>query len=129
MMDKSIFLAEFWGWYLIIFFGLIIINTKRVKQMMEYVKDEKFLLLISFIAIIIGLINILLHNIWSSDWRLIITLFGWIALFKGMLFFSFPEVAKNQIKKFMSKWLPYMLIFLFMMGLYLLNKSYNYLIY
>jgi hypothetical protein len=128
-MVKSIYLAEFWGWYLIVFFGLIIFNSKRIKQMLDYIKDEKFLLLISFIAITIGLINIVIHNIWSSDWRIIITLFGWIALFKGIMFFSFPEIAKRQVERFSTKWLPYMLIFLFFMGLYLLNKVYNYIIY
>ncbi|MDH3382104.1 MAG: hypothetical protein OEL54_05325 [Flavobacteriaceae bacterium] len=128
-MDNSILLAEFWGWYLIVFFSLIIINTKRIKQMLDYVKDEKFLLLMSFIAIIIGLINIIIHNIWSSDWRVIITLFGWVALFKGILFFSFPDLAKNEVMKFSTKWLPYILILLFFMGLYLLNKVYNYIIY
>lgn len=128
-MDNSIFLAEFWGWYLIVFFSLIIINTKRIKQMLDYVKDEKFLLLFSFIAIIIGLINIIIHNVWSSDWRVIITLFGWSALFKGILFFSFPGFAKNKVMKFSTKRLPYILILLFFMGLFLLNKVYNYIIY
>lgn len=128
-MDKSFFLAEFWGWYLIVFFSLIIINTKRIKQMLDYVKDEKFLLLISFIAIIIGLINIIIHNVWSSDWRVIITLFGWSSLFKGILFFSFPDLVKNKVMKFSTKLLPYILILLFFMGLYLLNKVYNYIIY
>lgn len=128
-MANSILLAEFWGWYLIIFFGLIIINTKRIKQMLDYVKDEKFLLLISFIAIIIGLINIITHNIWPSDWRIIITLIGWLVLFKGIVFFSFPDIAKNQVLKFSVKWLPFVLIFLFFMGLYLLNKVYNFIIY
>lgn len=128
-METSIFLAEFWGWYLMIFFAILIINSKRIKQMFDYVKDEKLLFVVSFIAIILGLINILLHNKWTSDWRIIITLFGWIALFKGIMFFSFPELAKNQLLKFRKNWKPAMLLFLFFMGLYLLNKVYHFLIY
>ena len=128
-MDKSLFLAEFWGWYLIIFFAIILINTKRIKQMIDYIKDEKFLFIVSFIAIIIGLINILLHNIWTSDWRIIITLFGWGALFKGIMFFSFPRMAKKQVINFKAKWVTFILIFLFFMGLFLLNKVYHFLIY
>ncbi|MDP2088564.1 MAG: hypothetical protein Q8J84_04100 [Flavobacteriaceae bacterium] len=128
-MNTSIFLAEFWGWYLIIFFVILIINTKRIKQMFDYIKDEKLLFIVSFMAIIIGLINILLHNIWTSDWRIIITLFGWIALFKGIVFFSFPDLAKKQLKNFQVKWVLFILMFLFFMGLYLLNKVYHFLIY
>ncbi|MDO9261031.1 MAG: hypothetical protein Q7U08_03735, partial [Flavobacteriaceae bacterium] len=78
-MNTSIFLAEFWGWYLMIFCAILVVNTKRIKQMFDYVKDEKLLFIVSFIAIIIGLINILLHNIWTADWRIILTLFGWVA--------------------------------------------------
>lgn len=128
-MDRTLFLAEFWGWFLIIFFFIIIVNTKRIVQMFQYIKDEKLLFVISFIAIIIGLVNILLHNIWTSDWRIIITLFGWIALFKGIVFFSFPDVAKKKIMQFQKNWVIFILIFLFFMGLYLLNKVYFFLIY
>ncbi len=98
-------------------------------QMFDYVKDEKLLFIISFIAIIIGLINILIHNIWTTDWRIFITLFGWIALFKGIIFFSFPNIAKKELMKFRKNWVLIILIFMFFMGIYLLNKVYHFLIY
>ena len=73
-MDVSIFLAKFWGWYLLIFFLILSLNPKRIKQIFDDLEDEKFLIITSFIAIIIGLLNILSHNIWEPNWTIIITL-------------------------------------------------------
>lgn len=128
-MEKSLILAEFWGWYLIVFFTIIMINTKRVKQMYEYVKDEKLLFIISLIAIIIGLINIMMHNLWTSDWRITITLFGWIALFKGIIFFSYPKLVNQKILSYWLKWFPFLMVFMLFLGLFLLNKVYHFIIY
>jgi len=77
MENISFFLAKFWGWYLIIFFTILSFNPKRILQLLKDLQDQKFVILISFTAIIIGLLNILTHNIWEADWRLIITLIGW----------------------------------------------------
>ena len=90
-MENSIFLAKFWGWYLIIFFVILTFNPRRIKQIFSDLKDEKFLILSSFLLIIIGLLNILFHNIWEANWKLIITLMGWISLYIGLLLFIFPK--------------------------------------
>jgi len=90
MENISLFLAKFWGWYLIIFFFILSFNPKRIVQIIKDLEDQKFVILISFLAIIIGLLNILFHNIWESDFRLIITLIGWIALLIGLALFIFP---------------------------------------
>lgn len=128
-MDKSIFLAEFWGWYLIIFFFILVLNTKRIKQMLDFVKDEKWLLFMSIVAIILGLLSVIYHNIWTNDWRIIITLFGWIALFKGIFFFAFPKLTNKWFNNFQVKWVQFILIIMLFGGIYLLNKAYSFLIY
>ena len=91
MENISIFLAKFWGWYLIIFFVILTFNPKRIRQIFSDLKDEKFLITTSLVAIIVGLLNILAHNIWEPNWKLIITLIGWIALFIGLALFVFPK--------------------------------------
>ncbi len=123
-MDISIFLAKFWGWYLIIFFVLLLFYPKRIKQLFEYAKDEKFMLLSSFLAITIGLLNIVAHNIWKADWRVIITLFGWLALSKGIVRFTFPHVAMKLINQFSFKWFHFIMFLLFIVGVMLLNQAY-----
>lgn len=124
-MDVSIFLAKFWGWYLIIFFVILSFNPSRIKQILEYAKDQKFAILASFLAIIIGLLNILFHNIWEANWTIIITLLGWTALLKGVVMFIFPVKAIQTIDFINIKLIQAVYIFLFMCGVYLLNMGYE----
>ncbi|WP_242158926.1 hypothetical protein [Aestuariivivens sediminis] len=124
-MDISIFLAKFWGWYLIIFFLILSLNPKRIKQIFTDLKDEKFLIISSFMAILFGLINILLHNIWEPNWKFIITLMGWISLILGLLLFIFPKRTIAFLQFINIKLVQVIYTLLFFTGLFLLNMVYN----
>lgn len=129
MENISIFLAKFWGWYLIIFFLILSFNPKRILQIIKDLNDEKFAILASFIAIIIGLLNILFHNIWEGDWRLIITLIGWLALFEGLVLFIFPKRAVNWFDYINIKFVQLIYMLLFLVGVFLLNMAYGIVLY
>lgn len=124
-MDNSIFLAKFWGWYLIIFFFILSYNPKRIKQIFDDLNDEKFLIISSFIAIIVGLLNILFHNIWTLDWKLIITMIGWVSLFIGLSLFIFPRPTISWLTIINIKLVQVIYILLFLLGLFLLNVAYG----
>jgi len=128
MENISLFLAKFWGWYLIIFFFILSFNPKRIVQIIKDLEDQKFVILISFLAIIIGLLNILFHNIWESDFRLIITLIGWIALLIGLALFIFPKRTIKWLDIINIKFVQVLYILLFLMGIFLLNKSYGFIV-
>ena len=129
MDDVSIFLAKFWGWYLIIFFLILSFNPKRIVQVIKNLEDQKFVVVISFAAIVIGLLNILFHNIWEDDWRIIITLIGWIALFMGLSLFIFPKRTVLWLDYLNIKFVQVIYMLLFFVGLFLLNMGYGILIY
>ncbi|MEW7279512.1 hypothetical protein ABW636_13035 [Aquimarina sp. 2201CG1-2-11] len=124
-MDVSVFLAKFWGWYLIVFFFVLSFNPSRIKEVFENLKDQKFLIITSFIAIVIGLINILLHNIWESNWKFIITSIGWIALGLGLLLFVFPIATIKWLKFINIKLVQILYVLLFLAGVFLLNRAYE----
>jgi hypothetical protein len=128
-MNTSIFLLKFWGWYCVVFFIVLSFNPKRIRQIIDDLKDQKFTILISFIAIIIGLVNILLHNIWEPNIFLLVTLFGWTSLIKGMLFFIFPNQMVKLITLFNIKFVQVSYILLLLMGMFLLNKAYGIVLY
>lgn len=123
-MENSLVFAKFWGWYLIIFFFILSLNPKRIKQIFDDLKDEKFLILSSFIAIIIGLINIIFHNIWEPNYKIIITLIGWFSLFIGLALFIFPKPTVAWLKITNIKFVQVIYTLLFLIGLYLLNVAY-----
>ncbi|GAL65798.1 hypothetical protein [Jejuia pallidilutea] len=129
MENTSIFLAKFWGWYLIIFFVILSFNPKRIRQVFLDLKDEKFLIIAAFMAIIIGLLNILFHNIWEPNWKLIITLIGWLALFEGLLLFVFPKRTVALLNFINIKFVQVIYMLLFLVGVFLLNIAYGLVTY
>lgn len=124
-MDNSMLFAKFWGWYLIIFFLILSLNPKRIKQIFTDLNDEKFLILSAFIAIIIGLINIIFHNIWELNYKLIITLIGWFSLFIGLALFVLPKQTVSFLELVNIKLVQVIYMLLFFVGLYLLNTTYG----
>lgn len=124
-MENSIFLAKFWGWYLIIFFFVLTLNPKRIKQLFDDLNDEKFLILTAFIAIIIGLVNIIFHNFWELNYKIIITLIGWFSLFIGLALFIFPKLTVAFLIVSNIKFVQVIYTLLFLVGLFLLNVVYR----
>ncbi len=124
-METSILLAKFWGWYLIIFFLILSFNPKRIKQIFSDLKDEKFLIISSFMAILVGLLNTLFHNIWEPEWILIITLMGWFSIFIGLSLFIFPKQTVSALELINIKLVQLIYTLLFLIGLFLLNMAYN----
>lgn len=98
-MIISFFLAKFWGSFILIFALLIIFRPKMKELMFQLVEDDATLINFAFITLILGLINITIHNVWTWDFRLVITLFGWFALLKGVIRFAAPEFSRTTIKK------------------------------
>lgn len=124
-MDSSILLAKFWGWYLIIFFFILSLNPKRIKQIFNDLKDEKFLIIFSFMSIIVGLLNTLFHNIWEPNYKIIITLIGWASLFLGLALFMFPKQTVKWLEIINIKMVQVIYTLLFLIGLFLLNEAYK----
>lgn len=124
-MESSMFLAKFWGWYLIIFFLILSLNPKRIKQIFTDLNDEKFLIITAFVAIIVGLVNILFHNVWELSWKIIITLIGWTSLFIGLLLFIFPKRTIAGLQLINIKLVQVIYMLLFFTGLFLLNAAYG----
>ena len=124
-METSIFLGKFWGWYLIIFFLVLSFNPKRIRQIFEDLKDQKFVIIIAFMAIVIGLLNILFHNTWESDWTIIITLMGWGVLLEGLLLLAFPNLIAKWLEYIHIKLVQVLYVLMFLVGIFLLNIAYN----
>jgi hypothetical protein len=124
-MDISNFLTAFWGWYLIIFFVILSFNPKRIKQIFGDLKDQKFTILAAFLAIIIGLLCVLAHNIWEPDHRVVVTLLGWISLFLGLSLFIIPNIVAGWLEYINMKLVQVFYVALLFIGIYLLNVVYG----
>lgn len=124
VMNTSEFLTAFWGWYLLIFFLVLTFNPKRIRQIFEDLKDHKFAILAAFLAIIIGLLNILAHNIWEPDVRVVVTLLGWTSLLLGLALLIIPKTVSAWLEYLNVKLVQVLYIALLFIGFYLLNEVY-----
>ena len=103
-MENTIFLAKFWGWILVIPCLIFLVRGKVLaEEIFRLLGDRSFNFLSGYIALIIGLITVILHNVWVADWRVIITILGWIALIKGIVRIGFPETTKKLVPTFRDK--------------------------
>lgn len=102
-MDISIFLAKVLGLYIVIESIGMLLNTQRLRSIADQIVNNGALLLIAgTLSLITGIIFVVVHNLWEPDWRILITIIGWIALIKGIIEVVFPQVSQKLLTKFMA---------------------------
>ena len=91
-MDTTLFLAQFWGWLMVIL-GLLFFFRKPsvLASLFRLAEDKVFVATSGYLSLILGLVTLILHNVWVKDWEVLITIFGWAALLKGMARISLPN--------------------------------------
>jgi hypothetical protein len=96
-MEISIFLAKSLGLYFIIVSVGMLLNGNKLKPILvDFLKDPGMVLMSGFLALIIGILIVVSHNIWVMGWPVIITVLGWFSLFKGIIRFMCPEMVINK---------------------------------
>ena len=118
----SIFFARLWGSFFIIF-GLLFIITRQLGKTIEMTDDKAFVISTGYITLLMGLVTVILHNVWAWNWTLVITILGWSTLIKGISKIGFPEQIHKQAQRFKKKqWLS--AIFMILLGAFLLWTSF-----
>lgn len=111
-MEASILLARFWGIFLSVT-SLLFLCRKRLisEDIFLSLEDRKVTFVFGFLFLILGLFTIILHNFWKFEWRLLITIFGWTSLIKGVTFIFLPEFIQRLREFFKKRILLLRLIF------------------
>ncbi len=103
-MDNSIFLAKVLGLYILIMGIVMLVKEKKVKVVIKEVcNDPAMLFLTGAISLIAGLLLVVTHNIWVTDWRVLVTLVGWLALIRGLVRMLFPHLAVRAMNGVLKK--------------------------
>lgn len=121
-MDVSIFLAKALAIYLVIISIALLCHPARYKAAIMDMKDNQPLMLImGLLAIIVGALMVVAHNIWVMDWPVLITILGWLALIKGTVILLFPQFFRNLLAKFVACKFSYhvRLIIILVFGIFL----------
>ena len=95
-MQISVFLAKLIGPVALLMGLVILLDPARVRTMArEAMQGEAFIFMSGIITLPMGLALVNAHNIWSADWRVLITLFGWLAVAAGIARLAFGGQLKT----------------------------------
>jgi len=94
-MEITLFLAKFWG-SLFMILGALSVGAKFLGRVIKYTEDRTVTISTGYITFLLGLATVVAHNIWTTDWRIAITLLGWITLFKGIEKIGFPDRVNKK---------------------------------
>ena len=90
-MEVSILISKIFGTiYLALGIGLLVSKDYYKKMFDKLFDNSPVIYLIGFILVILGWLMLYNHNTFNSDWTDIITVMGWLVLFKGILLLVFP---------------------------------------
>ena len=93
-MEPSIIIAKIIGIvYLSFGLGIIFSNRYYKKEIINLYDNASNILFIGILASVIGLLIISYNNIWEWNWRVLITIYGWLALIEGILVLIFPRLV------------------------------------
>ncbi len=85
-MTPSKFIARILGPMLVVIGLGLLLQTESVRALAnEFLRSGALTYFSGLITIAVGLVIVNVHNLWVRDWRVIITIFGWLTLIGGIL--------------------------------------------
>jgi uncharacterized membrane protein HdeD (DUF308 family) len=95
-MTTSIVFARFIGPVMLVAAVSMLLDRNAIRAVGEdFMNSPALIYLAGVLTLIMGIAIITFHNIWVMDWRLIITLFGYIAIVSGVFRMVFPTKVKH----------------------------------
>ena len=61
----------------------------------QYLANYALIYLSGLMALTVGTAIVLAHNVWTANWRVIITLFGWLLVIGGATRIVFPQFIQR----------------------------------
>ncbi len=125
-MELVNFLAELWGFSLVIIPLSFLINPKHTDKILEVMEKETSLILHGMIRVVLGVAMLLSYNVWDNSWKTIITILGWLLVISGVGLLYAPSVAAKMIVKMRDKnWIPFVLVVVILFGCFLVYMGFN----
>jgi hypothetical protein len=87
----------------LVIMGITLFNKSYFDAVMTDLANRKGLLwLTGFITFVMGMVIVALYNVWSADWRVLVTLLGWLTVIKGAVIMLFPSSMMLFYRRFLS---------------------------
>ncbi len=103
-MGTSLFIIKILGpCFVVVGFGIILNRGFYQKVMEDFCKNSALVFFGGMFPLILGLVIVLTHNIWVCGWPVLITVYGWAAILKGVWMLVFPGSAIKLTQAYSKK--------------------------
>ena len=98
-MDASIILARLIGpLFLVVGVG-VLLNRAHYRNMIgNFLGNAGLYYFAGATALAVGVAMVSFHNVWTADWRVAITVLGWLSVVKGTILIVFPSAGARLAK-------------------------------
>lgn len=102
-MCISVFYAQVIGlWLFLVALAMVVHHARFKKTFGETLSNSSLMTFSGLVAMGLGLLIVVSHNIWVQDWPVVVTLVGWIFLIQGILRIFWPEAFAKMMKDMMA---------------------------
>ncbi len=117
-MEIVNFLAEFWGFSLVIISLAFLTHPKHLEHIIQLMEDQKNVLIFGIINVMLGIAFVLLYNVWDSSWRVIVTILAWLIVVRGFICLFSPNLVSKGLEKVKAHrdWFSMILVALVLLG-------------
>src|SRR5947207_1558683 len=103
-LPRSVFLARLIGPVLVVVGIGVLANSTAYRALgQEFVRNPALIYLSGIMTLSAGLAIVLAHNDWTADWRLAITLLGWLAVVGGAMRILAPQLTESVDGWFLAR--------------------------
>jgi hypothetical protein len=75
--------------------GMLTEGAAYSSLMQEFISSRALIFVTGVLALVAGLAIVNAHNLWVPDWRVIVTILGWLAILRGIMNLVFPETVQT----------------------------------
>lgn len=91
------------GLYLLVGLGFIFNKDFYNKVFKDMVESTSYMFWGGLVAYFLGALIVSFHNIWVGNWSVLVTVFGWLALIKGVLLMLSPSLMNKLFRWMINK--------------------------
>lgn len=102
-MDLTLLLIQVIGIYMLVGGASALFRPDRARRAMEEVSKSYILPYFDgALALIVGLLIVLTHNVWEGLAATIVTLVGWVAVIEGVAMMLLPQNSLARLARYFS---------------------------
>lgn len=99
-MELSLFLAKVIGPVLMLVALSLALNRSNLDLLFDTYRGSAAVFITGVVELFLGMAMVVGHNVWTFDFRIVLTLIGWILLLRGVGRTFFPSRVASLLEKF-----------------------------